>query len=459
MKQNYDVVIAGGGPAGSTAALVLARQGFSVCVLEKDQHPRFHIGESILPRTTPLLRQLGLEEAVLGLTHVPKFGAEFGFGNDHQTRKFSFTDGLISGFPVFNIERAGFDKLLLDKAREAGADVFENCPVKEVTRLVENDVEVVSARGPVKARLLLDASGHGTVVGRALNLRRNFQEPELQKVAYFQHFENVERPAGRESGHPGIFMCAEGWFWVIGLSETKTSVGFVTRPSFARTLNVPPNKLLQWAISRCPVVRHRMRNATGSAENIILSDFSYRCRPYAGPGYFMIGDAACFLDPIFSTGVTLAMMGSSHAADVAGRMLRGELSAAAARRTHCRYIENGTKPFWRLIRSYYKHSFRELFIHGTGPLQMPGAIISVLAGQVFPEQPWKLRWRHRAFDFCVWLQQYYALSPHRPPFHLIDEPPVALSLVSDAVAATVSSSSTSRVQHLSASPVLGAAGA
>ena len=426
MKDRYDVVIAGGGPAGSTAAILLARAGFSVCVLEKDRHPRFHIGESILPRTTPLLRELGLEEAVLGLTHLPKFGAEFGFGNDHTTRKFSFTDGLVPGFPVFNIERSAFDKLLLDKAREAGAEVYEERPVKSVTRLAENDVEVETAEGPVRARLLLDASGHGTLVGRALNLRQNFDDPELQKVAYFQHFDNVERPAGKESGHPGIFMCAEGWFWVIGLSETKTSVGFVTRPSFVRTLNIPPAQLLQWAVARCPVVRHRMRDATGSAENIVLADFSYRCRPYAGPGYFMIGDAACFLDPIFSTGVTLAMMSSTHAAGLAADLLRGKVSSRAAQKRHCRFVERGTAPFWRLIRSYYKHSFRELFIHGTGPLQVPGAIISVLAGQVFPKPVWQLRWRHRAFDFFVWLQQYRELSPHRPPFHLVNEPPVEL---------------------------------
>lgn len=426
MTSTYDAVIAGGGPAGSSAAIVLARAGFNVCVLEKDLHPRFHIGESILPRTTPLLQELGIEDDVLALTHVPKFGAEFGFGNDHRTRKFSFSDGLVPGSPVFNIERSKLDKLLLDKARDAGAEVRERCAVTGITRLADGDVEVQSAQGPVRARLLLDASGHGTIVGRALNLRRNFQDPELQKVAYFQHFENVERPAGRESGHPGIFMCDEGWFWVIGLSDTKTSVGFVTRPSFARTLNVAPNRLLQWAVARCPVVRHRMRDASGSPDNIILSDFSYCCRPYGGPGYLMLGDAACFLDPIFSTGVTLAMVGSVHAARLAASMLRGELSPSAARARHIRFVEDGTKPFWRLIRSYYKHSFRELFMHGSGPVQVPAAIISILAGQVFPQRPWSLRWRHRLFDFCVWLQQYRELSPHRPPFRLAAEPPIEL---------------------------------
>lgn len=424
MKHQYDAVIAGGGPAGATAAIAMARAGLSVCVLEKDQHPRFHIGESILPRTTRLLRELCLEADVLRLPHVPKLGAEFGFGNDSNTRSFSFSDGLLPGLPVFNIERSAFDKLLLDTARQAGAEVYEQRPVTRITRLAEGDAEVATAQGPVTARLLLDASGHGTLVGRALNLRTTFQEPELQKVAYFQHFEHVEHPAGPARGHPSIFMSSEGWFWVIGLSETKTSVGFVTRPSFARTLDIPPTRLLQWAIARCPVVRHRMRNATGSPDNIVLADFSYRCRPYAGPGYMMLGDAACFLDPIFSTGVTLAMLGSANAADLATQMLRGQLAPLAARQRHIRYLEGGTRPFWRLIRSYYKHSFRELFVHGTGPLQMPGAIISLLAGEGFPTPPWSLRWRHLAFDFCVWMQQYRPLSPHRPPFHLVNEPPV-----------------------------------
>ncbi len=446
MQGKYDVVIAGGGPGGATAAIVLARAGLSVCVLERDRHPRFHIGESILPRTMPLLQELGLEQAVRDLPHVPKFGAEFGFGNDHTTRKFAFTDGLLAGSPVFNIERSGFDKVLLDAARQAGAEVFEQRAVKAITELADNDVEVVTADGPVRARLLLDASGHGTVVGRALSLRKNFAEPELQKVAYFQHFDGVERLPGDESGHPGIFMCDEGWFWMIGIGQNRTSVGFVTRPSFVRSLPnaLSPNRLLQWAVERCPVVRHRMRHATGSAENMILADFSYRCRPYAGPGYMMIGDAACFLDPIFSTGVTLAMMTGKHAAVLAVAMLHGDVSARSAQRRHCHYIEGATEPFWRLIRAFYEHSFRELFVHGTGPLQMPGAIISLLAGQVFPRPVWSLRWRHRAFDLCVRLQRSFELSPHRPRFYLTDEPPQPLPLITGSTRTQASAGGSSQ---------------
>ena len=122
-------------------------------------------------------------------------------------------------------------------------------------------------------------------------------------------------------------MCREGWFWLIGLSETRTSVGFVTRPSFVKEVDVPADRLLRWAVARCPVVRHRMRDAVGPATNEVLSDFSYTCKPHAGPGYFLVGDAGCFLDPIFSTGVTLAMMGGREAA-----LRHARPAAAAARR-------------------------------------------------------------------------------------------------------------------------------
>lgn len=423
MKHDFDVVIVGGGPAGSTAAIVLARRGFGVCVLEKDLHPRFHIGESILPRATPLIRELGLEEALRGLPHVPKYGAEFGFGNDRRTQRISFTNGLLPCFAVFNIERSRFDKMLLDQARAAGAEVREQSPVKAIRTLREGAAEVETTDGVIRGRLLIDASGHATIVGRALGVRRNFEDPELQKVAYFQHFEGVEHRPGDERGHPGIFMSEEGWFWLIALNERKTSVGFVTRPGFVRTLGVPPDRLLAWAVARCPIVRERMRHASGSVENEVLSDFSYRCSPYAGPGYFMVGDAACFLDPIFSTGVTLAMMSAVEAAGLGSRILRGEIRPREAQHRYCRFLERATSPFWRLIRGFYRHEFRELFVNGRGPLRMQEAIISLLAGQVFPGPLWSLRWRHRLFDICVALQRYMELAPHRARFQLAREAP------------------------------------
>jgi flavin-dependent dehydrogenase len=434
MSTKHDVVIVGGGPAGSTAAIVLAKAGLDVCVLEKATHPRYHIGESILPRTTLLLQELGVEEIVKQLPHVPKYGAEFGFGNNFETRKFLFADGLIPSPPVFNVERALFDKAMLDQARSAGATVREQCPATTINRLSKEDVEIATRDSVVKGRMLLDASGQGTLVGRHLRTRRRFKKSHMQRVAYSQHFNNVERPVKNGSGHPAIIMCEEGWFWLIGLNKTKTSVGFVAHPSLAGSIGVNPTDLLQWAIARCPLVRHRMRDAEGSPKNIVLSDYSYNCWPYAGDGYFLIGDAACFLDPIFSTGVTFAMMSGAHAATDLVDVLNGTMDSRIAYRRHCRFIKRGTAPYWKLIQSYYQHSFRELFMSGGGPWQMPAAIISILAAQVFPQLPWKLRWRNAAFHYFVHIQKYWALAPRQPRFHLMNEqaiPPTLNSIDAD----------------------------
>src|SRR5439155_14276068 len=170
-----------------------------------------------------------------------------------------------------------------------------------------------------------------------------------------------------EAGHPSIIMTTEGWFWLIGLNESKTSIGFVCHPDLIKQVGVPANRMLQWAIARCPVVRHRMRNAIGPVTNQVLADFSYTCHPVAGDGYFMVGDAGCFLDPIFSTGVTLAMMGATQAVKYVSALLRRQTTPQRAQRDYIRFVTGSTGVFWRLIRNYYTHSFRELFLNGTGP--------------------------------------------------------------------------------------------
>jgi flavin-dependent dehydrogenase len=422
MKQHYDVIVIGGGPGGAVAGMLLGRAGVRVLVVEKAKFPRFHIGESMLPRLFPLMEELGLAEQVRTLPHVDKYGAEFGIGDDPNTSRFSFLEGLLPGALTFNVERAVLDEMLLDETRRSGAEVREETAVAKILRLADGDVCVVLDDGTeVSASYLLDASGQATVVARHLGTRKPHRDKHLQKVAYFEHFENVRGLPGNEFGHPGIFMCREGWFWRIPINDRVTSVGLVMDAEIARTINRPANRMLAWGIGRCPVLRERMLEASGPATNKVIADFSYMCRPYAGEGHFLIGDAAAFMDPIFSTGVTLAMMSGKEAAEQTLAILQGRKSPSEARRAYIRLVEGSTGIFFHLIRRYYTHSFRELFLNKVGPCQVHRAIISIIGGQIFPAPAWSLRWRMWLFELCVQLNKMLPMVPRRRPFALLEQ--------------------------------------
>ncbi len=421
--KRHDVIIIGGGPAGATAAMVLARQGFDVLVLEREQHPKFHIGESFLPRNYKLLCELGLKERLEAIPQTFKPGAEFGMGHDKDpTSRFRFEQMLgDENHIAFNIERAPFDAMLIDAARDAGADVCENTPVKRIVQLDDRNVAVQTSDGELRGRYLIDASGQGTVIGRHLKTRKVLEHH--QKVAYFGHFENVFRLDGDEAGSPGFAMCREGWFWMIPLDETRTSVGVVMDAAAARKVDCPADQMLRWAIERCPMVRNRTRDAVFPERNHVCADFSYRCEPFAGPGYFLVGDAAAFIDPIFSTGVCMGMMSGKTAAEGIVSILRDGASPKRVRKRYIKFVRGSSSSFFKLIDLYYRHSFRELFLHGQGPIQMREATIALLAGYAFPKPSWAVRWRMKCFEFFIWLQKYHPLAPRREDFSLFDESP------------------------------------
>lgn len=435
-QRTCDVLIIGGGPTGSTTALSLARAGVSALVVEKTRFPRFHVGESFLPRNFTLIQELGLEPSLRRLAHMPKFGAEFAMGNGSAATRFCFDIGLDGTTnETFNIERAPFDQMLLDEAQRAGAVIRQDTGIRQVLALEDGHVEVETDDGEtLSARYLIDASGQGTFLGKLLGTRRVFEGH--RKVAYFGHFENVERLCGREEGYPTVAMCDEGWFWLIPIDERRTSIGLVMDTDAARQVEVPAGQMLAWGIARSPLMRERTRNARFPQANHVTADFSYSCKPYAGPGYFLVGDAAVFLDPIFSTGICLGMMGGVKAAEGIVKLLNGTATHESVRRQYIRMVSNSSSVFFKLVTMYYDHSFRELFLCGDGPLAVHRAIVSILAGHVFPRPRFALRWRLKFFEWLVALNRWLPLVKRHNRFSLFAEestessstaPPVAMA--------------------------------
>ena len=430
-----DVTVVGGGPGGAVAAICCARAGHSVRLLEKERFPRFHIGESLLPHSFEFLAGLGLADRVERLAHVPKYGAAFVMGDGQRPTPFWFPEEVAgTQSRTLNIERSSLDNMLLDAAREEGVDVREGVKLRSIVELKLGRVVLDTSEGELHSRLLLDASGQGSVVGRHLGTRRS--TPPTERVAYFEHFRGVERAEGRARGSPIIVMCVEGWFWLIPLDETRTSVGLVLRAGDARATGVRPEQLLRWGIQRSPFVRHAMRNAQGPERNRVCADYSYSCRPYAGDGYFLVGDAAVFVDPVFSTGVSLAFDSGQLAAQSAARVLRDASSAPRVNAAYSRSLDRASAPLFRLIEQFYRHPFRELLLAGAGPLGTHDAVLSVLSGRALRGMRFSVRWRMLLFELLLRVHASGGrLAPRLEPFSLLAGRPTAAESMPDSVGA------------------------
>jgi flavin-dependent dehydrogenase len=409
-----DVIVVGGGPAGSTAATWLSRAGHRVCLFERDQFPRFHIGESLLASVNDVLGAIGAENLVRQANFPEKWGATFMSADGAVERYADFSSGSGVRAPqTWQVPRATFDELLLRHASATGAEVYERHRVLdiefnpgEVTASVQGEDTRVRR---IRARGVVDASGRAALLARKFNLR--IDEPRLSNIAVFSHYSGVPRPSGRRAGDIRIVARDDlGWFWLIPISADLMSVGVVLPQAvFRRVSTTDHSAMLERMIAETPVVARLLKNARREWPVRVEKDFSFGSRAYAGDGWVLAGDAGSFLDPVFSTGVAIALESGLEAGQaMATALSAGDLSARRFRHFELRQRQR-YRSFRRFVLGFYTHEFRELFFADAPPPRIFNAVVTVFAGYWQPSLATRI-WVGLFFQL-VRLQRWLRFSP------------------------------------------------
>ncbi|PYL49234.1 MAG: NAD(P)/FAD-dependent oxidoreductase [Verrucomicrobia bacterium] len=422
MVEDYDVAIIGGGPAGSTAATLLSKAGRRVIVLEREKFPRFHIGESLLPFSMQTFTRLGLQQK-LRAHFVEKFGGEIAEAGGEKAAKFYFKDGFASRTDrSYQVTRSKFDKMLLDHAGEAGAEICEETSVDDVMfddggvtlRIRDlNQAGVADPRyrkiGPeLRAKYLIDASGRNSVIGNKFKLKKSYQH--LQKLSLFAHYEGVEREAGIDGTLTRMVRTLDSWFWVIPLENNRTSIGIVLEAADFKKSGLSAEQFFERAIAEQPLVRNRIGGGRRVSQVYTAADFSYRSQKLTGDRWLLAGDAAGFIDPVFSSGVFLAVLAGEQAADVLHDVLDHPKRVRRLFRHYERLVNRAMDVYLRFVESWYAgKEFVEVFLTPTQLFQIPPAVNAVLGGNV--GNRFAIRWRMELFYLIVRLQRKWTLCP------------------------------------------------
>jgi len=382
-----DVVVIGGGPGGSTAAALLARHGYKVIALEKARHPRFHIGESLLPMNLPVFERLGVLDKVRALG-VFKPGADFEADNERGYNTYAFARAIGQSPPhAYQVWRQDFDKMLYDHARDCGADAREGHEVVQVEQRGSReswlDVKTDDGRSYcIQARYVVDASGRDAFLSAKRKLRR--RNDQHQSAAIFGHYRDAEPRAGEDAGNISIYRFEHGWMWMIPLPDGVMSVGAVCRPDYLKQRKGRTVEFLLDTLKLSPALWRRVEHAELIDNEVrVTGNYSYDSIRMGGPGWVLVGDAFAFLDPVFSSGVYLAMSGAEQAAAVVDQSLREPQREMALLRKLEKRQRAGMGRFAFFIYRFNGPVMQQMFRQPRNTWQLEQGVISMLAGDLF----------------------------------------------------------------------------
>lgn len=386
----FDVIVMGGGPAGSSIATILAREGRSVILFEKEEFPRHHIGESLMTDTYWTFQRMGILEKLKQSPFVRKYSVQFANSAGRESRPFYFFEANHHESAVtWQVTRSEFDKFLLEHAAEQGAIVNQGTPVKRV--LFEGDratgVEVQMKDGSLEtfhARVIVDATGQQAILSNKFGWR--VRDPKLKKAVVYSYFKGAQREPDLNGGATLVLRTergSEGWFWYIPLENDITSVGVVANPEYlVKGRGQDLAKIFDEEIEKCEAVRRRVAGAKRVDKIYSIVDYSYRSRQNAGDGFILIGDAYGFLDPIYSSGVLLALKMAELAADaIHDCFASGDFSAARLGQFQTK-LDRGIESMRKLVYAFYDEDFSFSKFLQKYPDQRVN-IINLLIGDVF----------------------------------------------------------------------------
>jgi len=385
--KKHDVIIVGGGPGGSTLAALLAKKGYDVGVFERENYPRFHIGESLLPASMPIFKETGFYDTLNSGKYIKKCGARFVDYETDEEIYFGFEGGLNADIPIaFEVERREFDQDILAHAKKCGATVYQPARVKNVS-FFDSHISVSTWSGEqYEAKYVIDATGRDSLIGRQNQQR--IPHTDLNNVAVFSHFVGVKRQPGKNEGDIIIGLLPDrSWSWIIPFQGDKTSVGVVCNASVFKGSS-DLGEYLTDRLSQSKLLKEYMAGSERTQEVTVISNYSHHCTEYYGDRWMLIGDAAAFLDPIFSSGVHVSVSSAKFASEVIDECLKTGASIVESG-LGAKYQEKlnlGVQRFHNLISLFYGDNFvRSMKKTLTRP-HTHAAFTSAIAGDMWNEE-------------------------------------------------------------------------